>query len=61
MKLKDVTESVALWSTPTGCLEARADVAHGVVAGPCVVGHINYRRHGGMSRRQNISVDQGAA
>ena len=34
MKLKDVTESAALWSTPTGCVEARADVADGVVVGP---------------------------
>jgi len=31
MKLKDINESSALWSTPTGALEAHADVADGVL------------------------------
>jgi hypothetical protein len=33
MKLKDIAESYAHWSTPTGSLEARADLADGVLVG----------------------------
>jgi hypothetical protein len=60
MKLEDIAEWSARWSTPLGTMDANAPVAEGMLVVLSFMGNVHHRSRGAMPRWKTFRLHQSA-